>query len=345
MVDQTPIRVGIIGFGLAGRIFHEPFLAANPRFRIDVIATSDPERQKQVSDLGYSFVATPDDLLARAGDLDLVVLATPPQTHLEQGTRALEAGAAIVIDKPFAASVAEAEQLIATSERVGKPLIVFQNRRWDGDFLTVKQLVASGRLGSIHRFETTFERFAGKPRKSWRQATSMAQGGGITFDLGSHLIDQALQLFGPAELTNAEVRATGAGATADDDAVLTLTHANGVVTHVSISSVAAQSGPRFRVLGSDDAYTVYGLDVQEDALKAGQRPLDPGYGEAPESAWGVVGGGESPLEPVPTLKGDYSGFYAGVAAAVADGGPVPVDPRDSLATVRIIEQAHTHFRG
>ena len=341
MADSSPIRTGIIGFGLAGQVFHEPFLATNPAFRIDVVATSDPARQALARDK-YNVVESPADLLSRASELDLVVLASPAHVHLEQGIAALEAGAAVVVDKPFAASVAEATQLIETAERVGRPLIVFQNRRWDGDFLTVRKLVDSGRLGRVHRFESTFERYASQLRDRWQDTTPISKGAGITFDLGSHLVDQALQLFGPAKLARAEVRVLRDGGASDDDAFLSLEHDNGVVSHVTVSRLAAQAGPRFRVLGTESAYTVYGLDPQEGSLKGGARPGDPGFGEAAPSDYGLLGGGSAgaELQPVPTERGHYAAFYAGVAAAVRDGAPSPVDPRSSLETLRILEQAH-----
>jgi scyllo-inositol 2-dehydrogenase (NADP+) len=341
MAELAPIRTGLIGYGLAGQIFHEPFLSTNPAFRIDVVATSDPGRQAAAR-TRYDVVATPAELLSRAGELDLVVLASPARAHLEQGIAALEAGAAVVVDKPFAASVAEATLLIETAERVGRPLIVFQNRRWDGDFLTVRKLVGSGRLGRIHRFESTFERFAGAPRDRWQDTETIAQGAGISYDLGSHLVDQALQLFGPATLARAEVRVLRDGAVSDDDAFFSLAHENGVVSHLTLSRVAAQAGPRFRVLGTESAYTVYGLDGQEPALKAGVRPGDAGYGETPADGYGMLGGEspDAPPIPIPTERGDYPAFYAGVAAALREGAPVPVDPRSSLAALRILEQAH-----
>lgn len=342
MASTAVIRTGIIGFGLSGRIFHEPFLAANPAFSIEVVATGNPERQAQAGEK-YSVVSTPGELLTH--DLDLVVLASPPHAHLEQGIAALEAGAAVVIDKPFAASVADAELLIATSERVGRPLMVFQNRRWDGDFLTATKLVESGLLGRVHRFESTFERFSGGLRPRWQDTTTPAQGAGITYDLGSHLIDQALHLFGPATLERAELRILRDGGASDDDAFFSLAHDSGVVSHLTVSRLAAQSGPRFRVLGTESAYTVYGLDGQEPALKEGIRPGDSEYGVTPEAEWGLLGGQSPEVPPTPfeTERGDYPAFYAGVAAAIREGAPVPVDPYSALATMRILEQAHAQW--
>ena len=340
----TPTRTGIIGFGLSGRVFHAPFLATNPAFSLDLIATGDAGRQAEAHTRhpNATIVATPEDLLARADELDLVVLASPAHVHLEQGLAALEAGLAVVIDKPFAASVAEAETLIKAAERVGRPLIVFQNRRWDSDFLTLKKLLASGRLGRVHRFEATFERFSPAVHDRWQDTTTIAQGAGITFDLGSHLIDQALQLFGPAVLIHAETDVIRPGAVSDDEAFVSLRHESGVRSHLNLSRVAAQSGPRFRMLGSDAAYVVHGLDRQESDLKAGALPTDEGYGVEDSSSWGMLGidGSDAPFEPVPSERGDYPAFYTGVAACIRDGAPVPVDPRDSLKVVRLIAEVH-----
>jgi len=344
MPTTTPIRTGIIGFGLSGRVFHAPFIATNPAFRLDLISTSSPERaaEARAQHPGAEIVSSPDDLLARAGDLDLVVLASPAHTHLAQGLAALEAGAGIVIDKPFVPTVVEAKKLIAKSEEVGKLLAVFQNRRWDGDFLTVKRLLGEGVLGDIHRFESTFERWGGANRDRWQDTTTVDQGAGITYDLGSHLIDQALQLFGPATVEAAELQTVRDGSVSDDDAFISLLHSSGVRSHITVSRVAGQSGPRFRVLGSQGAYKVYGLDNQEPALKLQQWPGSEGYGVTPESEWGLIGidSADAALTPVPTENGDYPAFYAGVAASILHGAPSPVDPRDALEVVRIIERAH-----
>lgn len=343
MTNGAPIRTGIIGFGLAGRVFHAPFLATNPAFAITAIATSDPGRAAQAAAAHPdAAIMSTDALLQRAGDLDLVVLASPPHVHREQAVAAFRAGAAVVIDKPFVPTVADAEAIIAAAEAAGRPLTVFQNRRWDGDFRTVRTLVESAALGTVHRFESTFERFGAPKRDQWQGQISPAQGGGILFDLGSHLIDQALTLFGPATLEVAELRAVRDGLGSEDDAFVSLRHESGVRSHLTMSRVAAQSGPRFRVLGDTSGYTVYGLDGQEPDLKVGRWPGSDGYGETPKAQWGLLGvdNGEQPLVPVPTEQGAYPDFYAQVAASIRDGAPVPVDARHALETVRIIEQAH-----
>jgi len=340
---SSAIRTGIIGYGLSGRVFHAPFVATNPAFSLDLIATGDPGRQAQAREKhpGAEIVDSPDALLARAGDLDLVILASPAHVHLEQGIAALEAGAALVIDKPFAPSLADAKKLIAKAEETGRLLAVFQNRRWDGDFLTVARLLREGALGAVFRFESTFERWGSPKPGMWQEMTTIEQGAGITFDLGSHLIDQALHLFGPATVEQAEL--TGVrGGLSEDDAFISLLHTSGVRSHLTMSKAAAQSGPRFRVLGDAGGYVVHGLDNQEAMLKEYRWPGSAGYGVTPESEWGVAGidGSDEGVLPVPTERGDYPAFYAGVAASIRDGAPSPVDPRDSLEVVRIIEHAH-----
>jgi scyllo-inositol 2-dehydrogenase (NADP+) len=342
MADSTPIRTAIVGYGLSGRIFHAPFVAANPRFSLAAISTSDPVRRAQAAQdhPAAEIFGSPEELLAQR--FDLVVLGSPPHVHLGQGLAALASGAALVVDKPFAASVAEAEQLIAAAASSALPLIVFQNRRWDGDFLTIRKLLGEGVLGDVHRFESTFERWSPELRQRWQDTTTSSQGAGITFDLGSHLVDQALQLFGPATLTAAELSIPRPGGVSEDETFLSLRHDSGTRSHLTMSRLATRVGPRFRVLGSTAGYMVYGLDPQELALMAGASPTDPNFGLAPEDAWGTLGieGSDTPPARVPTERGDYGRFYAGVAATIRGGAPPPVDPADALATLRIIAQAH-----
>ena len=343
MSSTTPIRTGIIGYGLSGRVFHAPFIETDPAFSLDLIATGNADRQAQARENhpGAAIVDSPEALLARVAELDLVILASPPQAHLAQGLAALEGGAAVVVDKPFVPSVVDAKKLIAASEETGNALIVFQNRRWDGDFLTIKKLVAEGALGDVHRFESTFERWGRAKPGLWQETTPIDQGAGITFDLGSHLIDQALHLFGPATVEQAELQIVRGGVS-DDDAFISLLHTSGVRSHLTMSRAAAQNGPRFRVLGNTSAYSVNGLDNQEAFLKEGRWPGSEGYGVTPPSDWGLLGvdGSAEGLDAYPTSLGAYPEFYAGVAATVRDGAPSPVDPRDSLEVVRIIQRAH-----
>jgi len=220
-------------------------------------------------------------------------------------------------------------------------LTVFQNRRWDGDFLTVRRLLSDDELGRVLRFESRFERWRPEVGTSWRENADDA--GGLLFDLGTHLVDQAVQLFGPVQAVYAELELRRPRAEVDDDDFVALEHAGGVRSHLWMSSVAAQRGARFRVLGDRAAYTKHGLDVQEDSLRAGGSPAEPGWGEEPEDRWGRLGAGED-LRSVPTEPGNYGAFYEAVAASVRNGGPPPVEPIDAVEVLELLEAARRSSR-
>ncbi|MEU3838958.1 Gfo/Idh/MocA family oxidoreductase [Streptomyces sp. NPDC028635] len=345
----TPLRVGLIGYGLAGSVFHAPLIAGTDGLTLDTVVTSRPERQAQAraEHPGVTTVAGADELLERAGDLDLVVIASPNKTHVPLATAALEAGLPVVVDKPVAGTAAEARELAALAEQRGLLLSVFQNRRWDNDFLTLRHLLETGALGDVWRFESRFERWRPKPKGGWRESGDPAEIGGLLYDLGSHVVDQALVLFGPVTQVYAESLVRRAGAEADDDTFLALTHAGGVRSHLYVSSTTAQLGPRFRVLGSQAGYVKYGLDPQEAALRDGHRP-GPGWGVEPEELWGRVGAGESPLtgggRPEPTLPGDYPAYYAAVAKALTGAGPNPVTALEAADALDVLEAARRSAR-
>ena len=244
---------------------------------------------------------------------------------------------AVVVDKPFAASSDEAQGLVDEARRCNLLLSVFQNRRWDGDFLTVRRLLAEGALGDVHRYESRFERWRPVPRQGWRESGDPAAAGGLLFDLGSHLIDQALVLWGPVRRVYAEVERRRPGVAVDDDAFVALEHASGVRSHLWTSHVDADDDLRMRVLGSRAAYVKHGLDVQEAGIRGGARP-GRGWGEEPEARWGRLRAGED-WTPVRTEPGDWPAYYAGIAAALREGGPPPVDPADAVAGLRVIEAA------
>ncbi|MFF3937708.1 Gfo/Idh/MocA family protein [Streptomyces phaeofaciens] len=345
----TPLRVGLVGYGLAGSVFHAPLIAATDGLALDTVVTSNPERQEQAR-AGFPDVtvtATADDLLARADELDLVVIASPNKTHVPLATAALEAGLPVVVDKPVAGTAAEARELAALAEKRGLLLSVFQNRRWDNDFLTLRRLVADGELGDVWRFESRFERWRPQPKGGWRESGDPAEIGGLLYDLGSHLVDQALVLFGPAVSVYAEADVRRPGAETDDDTFIAVTHANGVRSHLYASATTSQLGPRFRVLGSKAGFVKYGLDPQEAELREGGRP-GPGWGEEPEELWGRLGAGESPLtgggSPVRTLPGDYPAYYAAVSKALIDGGPNPVTAVEAAAALDVLEAARRSAR-
>ncbi|MFF7300919.1 Gfo/Idh/MocA family oxidoreductase [Streptomyces sp. NPDC008265] len=342
----APLRVGVIGYGLAGSVFHAPLVAATDGLVLDTVVTSAPDRQAQVRAEfpDVRVAATPDELWGRDPALDLVVIASPNKTHVPLATTALEAGIPVVVDKPLAATAAEARGLAALAERSGTFLSVFQNRRWDNDFLTLRRLLADGELGEIQRFESRFERWRPQLKGGWRESGAPEEIGGLLYDLGSHVVDQALVLFGPAVRVYAETDTRRPGAETDDDTFIAVTHANGIRSHLYVSATTAQLGPRFRVLGSRAGYVKYGLDPQEGALREGLRPDGQlPWGEEPPHLWGRIGSGESPLTgggaTVPTEQGDYPAYYAAVERALRTGGPAPVTAHEAAQCLDVLEAA------
>ncbi|MBP2412592.1 putative dehydrogenase [Arthrobacter stackebrandtii] len=334
------IRTALLGYGLAGRVFHAPSLAALPQFSIDVIVASDPGRQAEArrDHPGAAVLSRAEWELRRdRTGIDLVVVATPPASHVPLAEAALEGGCDVVVDKPFALTSAQGEALIALATERGRLLSSYQNRRWDGEFLTLQRLLAEGALGEVWRFESRLERNQPAITKVWKAEAGVADGGGLLFDLGTHLIDQALLLFGPVVHSYGELRARRPMERAEDDVFIALEHASGVISHLWVNANVAQNGPRLRVLGSGGAYVKGRADVQESQIQAGVLPGMPGYGVEPEDAWGRLGSDGNTV-PVPTERGNFSRYYELLAAAILDGGPVPVDPADSVAGLRIVEE-------
>jgi predicted dehydrogenase len=340
MRSQTPpFRVGLIGYGLGGASFHAPLIATTPGLILAAIATGNPERQRAAA-LTHPTARIIDSPagLWDAADLDLIVIASPNRTHAPLAHEALAHGFHVVVDKPFATSVSEARPVVAEAQRRGLVLTIFQNRRWDGDFLTVRRLLAEGALGAPLRFESRFERWRPTPRDNWRERGTREEAGGLLFDLGSHLIDQALVLFGPARHVYAELDRRRPGVQVDDDSFVAITHVNGERSHLFMSALASQLGPRFRVLGSRAGYVKWGMDPQEAKLRGGKLPDGPGFGDDPEEHWGRLGT-DGDFTRVHTEPGVYRRFYEGVVDAVRGIAPPPVNPDDAIATLGVIEAA------
>jgi scyllo-inositol 2-dehydrogenase (NADP+) len=342
-VTGEPIRTGLIGYGLSGAVFHGPLLAADPAFAVRAIVTADPSRRAQAGAAHprATLVDDPQQLWAVAGELDLVVVASPNRTHVELARAALDHGLAVVVDKPLAATSRQARELVAHARERGRLLSVFHNRRWDGDFLTVRRLLDAGELGEVVRLESHFDRWRPRPKEqAWRERADPAEAGGLLYDLGTHLVDQALVLLGPARRVWAEIDVRRPCAQVDDDAFVAIEHLSGARSHLTVTNLAAQPAPRLRLLGDRAAYVKHGLDVQEAALRAGASPRDPGFGEEPESAWGTVGvSDDGKVRAVPTQPGRYADFYAELARALAEGAPPPVDPADAVAVAEVLEAA------
>jgi scyllo-inositol 2-dehydrogenase (NADP+) len=338
--EEPPLRAGLIGYGLAGSAFHAPLIATTPGMRLAAVVTSNPERaaEARAKHPGAAIVSSADALWGMADELDVVVVASPNRTHVPLARQALAAGLPVVVDKPLAATAAEGQELVDEASRLGILLTVFQNRRWDGDFLTLRRLLAEGALGEVHRFESRFERWRPRPKEGWREHGDPAEAGGILYDLGSHLVDQALVLFGTVTSVYAEIDRRRPGAQVDDDVFLALTHASSVRSHLWMSALAGDHALRMRVLGSAGVYVKHGMDVQEEALRAGVVPAE-GWGSESRENWGRLGAADE-WKAVPTERGAYPEFYAQLASALRHGGPPPVDPADSVRVLRIIEAAH-----
>jgi predicted dehydrogenase len=329
---MDPVRFGLVGYGFGGRYFHAPLLAAAPEVEFLGVVTTSPERRALVA--SEHPAATTFDSLAELKDAgaEAVAISTPADTHSPLTDEALNLGLAVVCDKPFALDADAARRSVELAERLGLPLSPYQNRRWDSDFLTLRALVADGALGELTRFESRFERLDPDPGPP-------PSGGGTLRDFGAHLVDQALVLLGPVASVYAEWRLRENGL--DDDVFVALTHTGGARSHLSGSWSQGAPGPRFRATGTTGSYVVTALmDGQEDALLAGQTPATLGadWGAEPAERWGRIHRGDDG-EPVPTRNGAWHTFYPAFARAVRGEGPVPVEPRDALATATVLDAA------
>jgi predicted dehydrogenase len=326
-------RVALIGYGTGGAVFHAPLISAAPDLELAAVVTANPERQAAVRSRypRADILDGPDRVWA--GGYDLVVVTTPNDRHVPLARAALDAGMPVVVDKPVAPTAAEALSL------AGGPLVVpFHNRRWDGDFRTVARLAGEGALGRVLRLESRFTRWRPRAKPGWKETSDPAAAGGVLYDLGSHLIDQAIALFGTPESVYAELDVRRPGARAVDDAFVALTHGGGVRSHLWMSAVSADLGPRFRVLGDEAAYTTYGLDNQEAQLRDGLVPGDTGFGTSPPEEYGLLGIPDH-ARPHRTEPGRYEDFYPQVAAAIRGEAPPPVSLDDAIAGLRVIETA------
>jgi predicted dehydrogenase len=327
LTGVRPVRIGLVGYGKGGRFFHAPLIAAAAGCELAGVVTRSAERR---GDLERDHPGTPahDDLaqLASAG-ADAVVISTPADTHVPLALQAISLGLPVVCDKPFALQAAAARQALEQAERAGVPLTVYQNRRYDADFLTVRAVLGSGELGQVTRFESRMEQYApagGIP----------ASGGGILLDLGAHLADQALLLFGPVMSVYAELDGPGRF-------FIAMRHAGGVVSHlVGDLLLHGVPGPRFRVFGSTGRYDVGAFDGQADELMAGGSPAASGgaWGVVPRERWGRLHTGHT-TRPWPSERGDWTEFYASFARAVRGLGAMPVDPWDAVAGLEVLEAA------
>ena len=339
---DADVRVALIGYGLGGSAFHAPLIACTPGMQLATILTRDPERRAQAAreHPRTNIVDSVQAIWDRARDHDVVVVTTSNDSHVSLAMAALAAGLPVVVDKPFAVRAAEGRALIEEARRRNLMLTVYHNRRWDSEMLTVKRLLAEQAFGEVLRFESRLERWRPQLKGGWREQAAPGLAGGLLYDLGSHLIDQALHLFGPVTDVYAELDRRRSGIAVDDDVFLALTHTSGVRSHLTAAVLSAQPLARMRVLGSRAAYLKVHGDVQEAALRSGERPDKPGWGEDPREHWGLLGVGDAAV-PVRSEPGAYQQFYAGVVAALRNDAPPPVDPADAVAGLEIIEACLT----
>lgn len=314
------IRVGLVGYGLAGAMFHEPLIGASDRLELTAVLTSR-DHPLQVPNI--------NDLIERC---DLVVIASPNQSHFPIAARALRQGRHVVVDKPLTVTVDQADELIALAAANQRLLVPFHNRRWDSDFLTVKRILPE--LGEVLLYEANWDRFRPAIKQGWREVPE--PGSGVLNDLGPHLIDQALQLFGVPDAIAADVLAQRQDALVDDFFDLRL-HYGKLRVCLRASTLIAEPRPRFAVHGTAGSYVKHGLDPQEAQLKSGEIPSAPEFGVDRRDGLRTFAGGET--QAVATERGRYLAFYERVEAAILDGAPAPVDPRDARSGLLIIDLA------
>jgi len=325
----TPLRIALLGYGLAGRVIHRPLLEAVDDLEVTRVVTTDPQRRAAVeADLPRAVVVgSADALWSRADEYDVVVVATSNDVHVPLAAAAFDLGKPVVVDKPLALTADDAARLVEHARSRGLPLGVFHNRRWDSDTLTAADLMAAGELGTVHRLESRFTRFRPQVVDRWREQPG---GGGVLLDLGTHLVDQAVHLLGPVSQVWADVRVLRAGAQVDDDCVLALTHESGAGSQLWCSAAAPWTGPRLVLQGSRAGWVKHELDGQEAVQRDGRSP-----GREPDGTLVDVDG----ARPVPSRPGDWAAFYRGFAEAVRTGGPPPVRPEDAVHVLRVLEAA------
>ena len=331
---MSQLSVGLVGFGLAGRYLHAPLVTASG-MRIAAVVTRQTEAVQ--ASLGEVRVVSSVEALLEIKPLDLVVIASPNRWHHAHARLALDAGKHVVVDKPLATRVAEGRELAQAAERAGRKLAVFHNRRWDSDFLTLRQLLAAGTLGEALLFRARWDRYRPEVAVRWRERSEA--GAGILFDLGSHLIDQALCLFGPPEWVQADLYAQRAGASVDDGFELLLGR-GALRIALGASSVAADHGFRYQLNGTLASFRKSGMDPQEAQLKAGLRPTDRRFGMEPSAQWGrLTVGATASSEQVEPQRGAWLEFYRQMRRAVETDAAVPVSAAEACSVLEIIDAA------
>ena len=343
------VRVGLIGFGLAGQAFHAPVIRGVPEMELACIVERRSSRAREKYP-DVRLARTVEELLADK-EIQLCVIATPNDSHFELARTCLLAGRDVVVDKPFAPTLRESEELVRLAAECGRLITVYQERRWDGDFETVKKIVQSGRLGTIVEYECRFDRFRPEPKaNAWRERADQP-GAGILFDLGPHVIDQALVLFGEPRAITASAFCERETSRVDDSFDVCLEYSNsgaGLRAMARARIIAFAPGPHFLIHGTKGSFLKYGTDPQEARLRGEDLPrgTDWGadWGEEAESFWGTLSLVGEPSVKVKTECGDYRGFYANVRDAIEKKAPLEVTPQQALRTMRAVMLGHKSSR-
>lgn len=328
-----PVKTAVIGYGFSAKTFHLPFINALPELTLSAISSSQ-QANVQADYPDATWFKHANDLLDES-DAELVIITAPNDVHYSLAKRALDNGKHVIVEKPFVTRVEEGEELIALAEEKGLVLSVFHNRRWDGDFLTLKNLIEQGQLGEIKLFESHFDRYRPEVRNRWRELSQ--DGGGILFDLGPHLLDQALMLFGTPDAINAQCRVMRPGSITNDYFNLILHYPEHLV-HLHSNLYSPEPNLRYKVLGSLAKYEKYGLDPQEACLKQGTEPKSPGWAQEDQSDYGKLYS-EHEVQTVETESGCYEMYFKGIAEAIRLGAENPVPAVQALQNIKLIEMA------
>jgi scyllo-inositol 2-dehydrogenase (NADP+) len=340
---MSKIKTAVIGFGLSGAVFHAPFLEAADRFELAVILQrkgKSAARSYPHACIARSYESVLDD-----EEIELVVIGTPNALHYDMARQALLAGKHVIVDKPFTPTVAEGEALIELAHQKGVHLFVFHNRRWDGDFMTLRKVIEDGALGDVVSYEANYDRYVPYLSvKPWKEVAGPSIS--ILHDLGTHIIDQAVCLFGKPEGVTGHLVKQRRGSKVSDGFTVRL-HYSGFHATLQSSLLVLEKGPRYVIHGHKGSFVKYGVDPQEDDMQAGRSPLDPGWGEDAKEKWGILHtlvGSATRRETVPTLPGNYLRFYENAAAVIRDGAGMAMTAEEALVTVCIIEAVQESHR-
>ena len=338
MKSSQPIVTAILSYGMSGEVFHAPLLAAHPAFRMKTILQRTSEAAKQ--HYPGVLVAKQLDEILNDAEIELVIVNTPNITHFDFTSRALEAGKHVIVEKPFTNTADEAQKLISLAKKKNKMLSVFQSRRWDGSFMTLQKIIASGAVGKIVEYEAHYDRFRNYIAPgTWKEEPG--PGSGILFNLGSHMLDQVLTLFGKPETVSARIGTQRPGGRVDDFYDLRISYP-GLNVIVKSSYLVREPGPMYQVHGVNGSFVKYGIDPQEEALKLHQIPGTPGWGTDPAKYWGKLNTEIDGLHyegRIETLAGNYLGYYQNIYEVLREGKNLAVKPEQAMDVIKLIEAA------